>query len=76
MACNNGDALVGMGMVLVVLDTPRFERINERHETDGSNDIFKQFVFAERAMPAVVPNNKELRIHLKRERIKEFGEHN
>lgn len=49
-----------MSVVLIVLNAPRLERVDKRHEHKSSNNIFHKFIFAERAMPAVMADHEEL----------------
>mmetsp|Transcript_3393 Transcript_3393/g.9938 ORF Transcript_3393/g.9938 Transcript_3393/m.9938 type:complete len:432 (-) Transcript_3393:50-1345(-) len=51
--------LVGVGVVLVVLDPPRVERVDEWHEHEGSHDVLHELVLGEGPVPTVVPNHKE-----------------
>ena len=52
--------LVGVSMVVVVLDAPGLERVDEGHEHESAHDVLHQLVLAEAAVPAVVPDHKHL----------------
>ena len=53
-------ALVGVGVVVVVLDAPGLEGVDERREHEGPHDVLQQLVLAEAAVPTVVPDHEEL----------------
>lgn len=54
-------SLVGLRVVLVVLDPPGLEGVDEGHEGQGTHNVLQQLVAAEGAVAAVVPDHKELR---------------
>jgi hypothetical protein len=53
-------SLVCLCVVLVVLDPPGLEGVDEGHEGQGAYNVLKQLVGAEAAVTTVVANNKEL----------------
>eukprot|EP00967_Tisochrysis_lutea_P060554 scaffold77463_cov18-Tisochrysis_lutea.AAC.1 len=53
-------ALVGVGVVVVVLDAPGLVRVDEGREHDGAHNILQQMVFVESPVRAVMANNKPL----------------
>jgi len=48
-------------VVVVVLDAPRLEGVDERHEHERAHDVLHQLVLAEAAVPGVVPDHEQLR---------------
>jgi len=50
-----------MSMMLVVLNAPRVEGKDQRHEHQRSNNVLDQLVLAERAMTTVMANNEQLK---------------
>jgi len=68
MSCNPGNtpnlqgaSLVGVGVVVVVLDPPRLEGVDQRRERQRPHDVLQQLVLAEAAVPGVVAHHKPLR---------------
>jgi hypothetical protein len=57
----SGRALVGVGVMVVVLDAPGLERVDEGHEHESAHNVLHQLVLAEAAVPAVMAHHKELR---------------
>jgi hypothetical protein len=53
-------ALVGVCVVVVVLDAPGLEGVDEGRKHERPHDILQQLVLAEAAVPAVVANHEEL----------------
>lgn len=53
-------SLVCLCVVLVVLDPPWLEGVDEGHEGQGAHNVLKQLVGAEAAVTTVVANHKEL----------------
>lgn len=53
-------ALVGVGMVHIVLDPPGLKGVKQWHEGEGAHNILHQVVLTKAAMTAVMSNNKEL----------------
>ncbi len=53
-------SLVGVCVVVVVLDPPRLEGVDERREGHRAHDVLQQLVLAEAAMPAVVTDHEPL----------------
>ena len=49
-------------MMMVVLDAPRLKGVDEGHEHDGAHDVLNQLIFAEAAMPTIVPNHEHLQV--------------
>lgn len=47
-------------MVMVVLNPPRLERIDERGKHDSSYNVFHNVVLVESAMPRIVADREEL----------------
>jgi len=67
MSCNPGNtpnlqgaSLVGVGVVVVVLDPPRLEGVDERRERQRPHDVLQQLVLAEAAVPGVVAHHEPL----------------
>jgi hypothetical protein len=56
----DGCSLVCLCVVLVVLDPPGLEGVDEGHEGQGAHNVLKQLVGAEAAVTTVVANHKEL----------------
>ena len=55
-------SLVGVGVVLVVLDAPGLEGVDQGHEHDGAHYVLQQLVLAESTMAAVMPHHKHLQV--------------
>ena len=53
--------LVGVRVVVVVLDAPGLEGVDEGREGDGAHDVLQQLVLAEGAVARVVADHEELR---------------
>lgn len=53
-------ALVSVGVVVVVLDAPRLEGVDEGRKHEGAHDVLEQLVLAEGPVPGIVSNHKEL----------------
>lgn len=49
-----------MCVVMVVLDAPWVEWVNQRHEHEGSNNVLNQLVLAERTVTAIMADDKQL----------------
>lgn len=47
-------------MVVIVLDPPWLEGVDERHEHQCADHVFHQLVLAEAAVPTVMPDHKQL----------------
>jgi hypothetical protein len=47
-------------MVVVMLDAPGLERVDQRHEHKGPHNVLNQVVLVEGAVPSIMANNKEL----------------
>ena len=53
-------ALVGVGVVVVVLDPPGLKGVDEGGKGNGAHNVLQEFVCGEAAVATIVPNNKEL----------------
>lgn len=53
-------SLVGVGVVVVVLDAPGLEGVDEGRKHQGAHDVLHQVVLVEAAVAAVVANHKPL----------------
>lgn len=60
MAALELDLLVGMGVVVVVLDSPGLKGVDEGHEGKGANNILHQLVLAEGSVSTVMANDEPL----------------
>ena len=56
-------ALVGVGVVVVVLDSPGLKGVDEGHEGQSAHDVLHQLVLAEGSMAAVMSHHKPLHDH-------------
>ncbi len=54
-------SLVGVRVMVIVLDAPGLEWINERHEHQRPDDVLDQVVAVEGPVPRIVANDEELR---------------
>lgn len=54
-------SLVGVGVVVVVLDPPGLEGVDQGREEDVAHNVLDQVVLVERAVAAVVANHEALR---------------
>ena len=54
------DILVGVGVVVVVLDSPGLKGVDEGHEGKGANNILHQLVLAEGSVSTVMADDKPL----------------
>ena len=64
----DGSSLVSVGVVLIVLDAPRLEGVDERHEHDCAYYVFQKLVLAESSMTAVMSHHKHL--HQRHRRVR------
>lgn len=55
-------ALVGVGVVLVVLDAPGLKRVEQGEEHDRAHHVLQHPVLAKHAVPGIVPDDKPLRV--------------
>lgn len=53
-------SLVGVGVVVVVLDAPGLEGVDEGHEHERAHNVLHQVVLVEGAVRALVANHKPL----------------
>ena len=53
-------ALVGVGVVVVVLDPPGLKGVDEGRKGKGAHNVLQELIFGEAAVPTVVPDHKEL----------------
>mmetsp|Transcript_52145 Transcript_52145/g.113747 ORF Transcript_52145/g.113747 Transcript_52145/m.113747 type:complete len:340 (+) Transcript_52145:440-1459(+) len=51
--------LVGVRVVVVVLDAPRLEGVDQRSKHQGANNVLNQVVLVERAVASIMANHKE-----------------
>ena len=57
-------ALVGVGVVVVVLDSPGLKGVDERHEHQCAYDVFHQLILAEAAVAAIMADHKHLHVRM------------
>ena len=62
---NSQHSLVGVGMVHIVLDPPGLKGVYEGGKHEGPHNVLHKFVLAERSVPAVMSNDKELHTYRK-----------
>lgn len=54
------NSLVSVCVVVVVLDPPWLEGVDQRHEEQGAHDVLYQVVLVEAAVASIVANDEPL----------------